>query len=307
MDTKVFVEKKAGDYFNNNFINLKFDMESAEGKEINKILNVSAFPTYFIVRPDGKIQHTLIGGSDIDSFISRVKEGANFKTSIMYLKEQYAAGKLSLEEKTQLFKMANNVKDKELEAEIKEELLTKATDEEKMKKEYWPLMTERSQNYFDTENFNFVIDNIKTFKKNVGEDVIDNYTYNIFKKFVGYYIIGNIGGGSNDLDKNQTAKVRKCLKVAKLDKEKTAEILSKCDFADARRDGDIDKMIAIMKKDYKHYDDTGAWGIASSYIMAADNKPITDEQRKGISEVGEIFIEREKGTKENIKDYFNRL
>ena len=58
----VFVQKEAGDFFNPRFVNIKYDMEKGEGIELAKQFNVKSFPTFFIIRPDGSIQHK-VGGA----------------------------------------------------------------------------------------------------------------------------------------------------------------------------------------------------------------------------------------------------
>ena len=95
MTEQVFTRKEAGTYFNPRFISVKFDMEKGEGKILAKRFPISAYPTFFIIRPDGSIQHTIVGGGPLDIFIDRVEKGVHVKTSLDYLQKQYKKGKLS--------------------------------------------------------------------------------------------------------------------------------------------------------------------------------------------------------------------
>lgn len=54
-----------------------------------------AYPSFFIIRPDGTVQHAVVGGGELEPFIERVKKGLNEKTSLLYLNQQYEKGKMN--------------------------------------------------------------------------------------------------------------------------------------------------------------------------------------------------------------------
>ena len=76
----VFVQKEAGDFFNPRFVNIKYDMEKGEGIELAKQFNVKSFPTFFIIRPDGSIQHKVGGAGSLNSFLGWVERGLYVET-----------------------------------------------------------------------------------------------------------------------------------------------------------------------------------------------------------------------------------
>ncbi len=73
MASNVFTQEKAGDFFNANFINAKFDAERGEGIEVARKYGVRAYPTFLIIGPDGKEIGKVIGGDEIDGFIEKVR------------------------------------------------------------------------------------------------------------------------------------------------------------------------------------------------------------------------------------------
>lgn len=73
MSNNVFTQQRAGDYFNENFINAKFDAEKGEGIQVAKEYGVRAYPTFIIIDPDGKEIGKVIGGDEVDAFIQKVK------------------------------------------------------------------------------------------------------------------------------------------------------------------------------------------------------------------------------------------
>lgn len=75
MSSKVFPDKKAGDYFNPRFVSVKIDMEKEEGQEWNKKWQVKAFPTYLILNPQGEVVYTSSGCIPVENLIQRMEEG----------------------------------------------------------------------------------------------------------------------------------------------------------------------------------------------------------------------------------------
>ena len=61
--------------FNPRFISLKIDMEKGEGKELAQKWNISAFPTYLILNPQGEVVYTSRGYIPVEELIKRMNEG----------------------------------------------------------------------------------------------------------------------------------------------------------------------------------------------------------------------------------------
>ncbi len=75
MSSKVFPDKRAGDYFNPRFVSIKIDMEKGEGKALAAKWQVRAFPTYLILDDRGKVVYTTRGYIPAEELIKRMKEG----------------------------------------------------------------------------------------------------------------------------------------------------------------------------------------------------------------------------------------
>lgn len=75
-----FMEQKNGDFYNDNFINLKLDAEK-EGTEAAKRYGVIAFPTLLFVNGDGEIVHQSVGVKYGDDMIGFGKEALNASTA----------------------------------------------------------------------------------------------------------------------------------------------------------------------------------------------------------------------------------
>lgn len=55
MARDVFTVEEVGDFFNANFVNLKMDMETEEGRLLNKTYQVAVYPTLFVLDANGEI------------------------------------------------------------------------------------------------------------------------------------------------------------------------------------------------------------------------------------------------------------
>ncbi len=69
MAKTTFMDKTAGKYFNEKFINMKIDAEESEGRQFRKKYPVSAFPTLFFIDEKGEVLHKVVGGQGVEGLI----------------------------------------------------------------------------------------------------------------------------------------------------------------------------------------------------------------------------------------------
>jgi thioredoxin-related protein len=79
MDANVFPDKRVGNYFNEHFINYKFDMEKGEGPAFAKKYNVRNYPTYLFINSQGNIVHRVSGSRPVDQLIEEGKKAVSKK------------------------------------------------------------------------------------------------------------------------------------------------------------------------------------------------------------------------------------
>ncbi len=73
MTGRVFPQEAVGTYFNQTFVNTKFDAEAGEGIEVAKKYGVSAYPTFLILDATGKEVGRIVGGDEPGPFVQKVK------------------------------------------------------------------------------------------------------------------------------------------------------------------------------------------------------------------------------------------
>lgn len=66
---ETFPNERVGDFYNENFINFKVDMNKPENKSMNSIFRVRAFPTLIYYNPDGEEVYRYMGFRPAESFI----------------------------------------------------------------------------------------------------------------------------------------------------------------------------------------------------------------------------------------------
>ncbi len=87
-----FTKEEVGRFFNQNFINLKIDMEEKMGREFGQQYPVSAYPTMMFLDGDGKVVKKVKGGRSGDALIEM---GTSALSSIDYTgkyESKYEAG-----------------------------------------------------------------------------------------------------------------------------------------------------------------------------------------------------------------------
>ena len=294
MTENVFPQEKAGEYFNPKFVCVKFDMEKGEGPELAKRFGVRAYPTFFIIRPDGTMQHTVVGGGEVDDFIARIEKGLNEKTSLDYLNKLYEKGKMNKKQLIAYQIALLDAYDKAKSTEVSEKLNAVLKDKDKMKKEYWPIM---ENDGYGSDNFKLVVNNVATFRKNIGKEKVDSYLYNNYSRAID----NTMRRGAKE-PAAQLNQIRQ--ELANLDLEKKDQLTAKLDLIEAAVNGDVEKVISLASREDSGND---VWSIVSALTTL---KPkATKEQAGRIAALGNKFIEnaapgREKAYLETVFEGF---
>lgn len=91
MAKNVFTQDAVANYFNTNFINVKYDMEKGEGITLKDKFGVSAFPTYLFINSEGAVVHKIVGSMTAGQFIREAKNALNPEHTIYGLAKSFEA------------------------------------------------------------------------------------------------------------------------------------------------------------------------------------------------------------------------
>ncbi len=92
MARNVFPQAEVGEFFNSNFINMKFDMEKAESADFRKKHQVSAYPTLFFINGKNDVVHKSVGGKKVATLIQAGNVAISKMDDIGLLAERWEDG-----------------------------------------------------------------------------------------------------------------------------------------------------------------------------------------------------------------------
>ncbi|MFM2392850.1 MAG: hypothetical protein RLZZ546_832 [Bacteroidota bacterium] len=108
MAKNVFTKDEVGRFFNENFINLKLDMETKDGKTFDSKYPVSAYPTLLFLDGKGKIVKKVVGGQQVESLIAHGKEALKKNDTSVDLALEYEKGNREYDFMLKYVKSLNN-------------------------------------------------------------------------------------------------------------------------------------------------------------------------------------------------------
>ena len=189
MADKVFPQKAAGDYFNPRFVCVKYDMEKGAGVELAKKFEVHAYPTFLMIRPDGSMQHRLVGGDGLEAFIARVEQGFDEQNNLSALHSRYEKGGLSKSELFRYWEVLEEAGEDARAEKVYAELLALLTDEEKTQAAYWNLYETRGCT-IGSPMHDFMLSHLDVLRANNGKEKVDRYLTAKYEDALGLYIMG---------------------------------------------------------------------------------------------------------------------
>lgn len=97
MAREEFVKAEVGDVYNTNFVNLKLDMETKNGRTFDAKYPVTAYPTMFFLNGDGEVVKKVRGGKKASQLITMAKDVLKSYDNSGQFKEKYDKGDRSYE------------------------------------------------------------------------------------------------------------------------------------------------------------------------------------------------------------------
>ena len=291
MTNEVFPQEKAGEFFNPRFVCVKFDMEKGEGIDLKKKLGVRAYPSFFIIRPDGTVQHSIVGSDELPEFIKRVEKGLNEKTSLLYLENQYKKGKMNNKQLMAYYQALSDAYDKVNTDKVLKELQSKLTNKEKLKPEFWPLFEDSQAG---TPDFDFVLANLPAFEKSLGKAKLDEYLHKAYFSAISSALTGRMAS------KEKTVNIADLEKqISNLNIEKKADLLRYCQIVTAVNQENIAQLLSILEPRAANLTGDELWLVTTA--LQRTSKKATKEQLNQYVALGEKILSNPEN--EKLKPY----
>lgn len=92
MSREVFSKKKIADFYNQEFINYKIDMEKGEGPELAREYSVALYPTLLFIASDGSLIHRAAGFHNTEQFLELGTIALNPEKQMATLQRRFDQG-----------------------------------------------------------------------------------------------------------------------------------------------------------------------------------------------------------------------
>lgn len=182
MDKQVFTLAEVGQYFNQKYVNLKYNAEKGEiGPEVAKKFGVKAYPTFLILDSDGNLIHMFAGGTLGVQFIDKVEESFDPEKAFGVLEGKYQSGDRSVKLLANYLKALQGTFRQDVTAMI-EEFADTLSKEELISEECLFLFDDYAR--LGSAREEFLTENLDQFREVVGKEKIDQV---LLKKFEAYY------------------------------------------------------------------------------------------------------------------------
>ena len=92
MDRKTFKDEAASKFYNDNFVNLKMDMEKGDGPLFAQKHTIRGYPSLLFLNAAGDLVHRSLGYQDATKFLELGKAAVNPEKQVITLQKRFEAG-----------------------------------------------------------------------------------------------------------------------------------------------------------------------------------------------------------------------
>ncbi|WAC41048.1 thioredoxin family protein [Pedobacter sp. SL55] len=248
MEADVFTLDSVADFHNQNFINIKVDMEKGEGPDLRKTYTVEAYPSYLIVDADGKVKNKYVGGMAAKDFLANARKGLGTSEEAR-LNALYEKGDRSPEFMRNYIKHKVKVMEISKAKALNVELMGLLTPEQKATPENWFLFGQNRYTMYLSDlfspNFKYLADHWKDFVTKNTKDTVDKKLSSVYRQIAswtlnGFYVkVKPYDKATYEMYKAQ---------IKKTETPDKKQLLVMMDIAMAAGDKNIDKVTDLFLK-----------------------------------------------------------
>ena len=236
---EVFTDPDAAKFFNEHFVNVKFDMEKGEGVALKEKYGVHAFPTLNFINAQGELEHCLVGAPDLAMLLKEAQAVLDGK-GLAALDKAYKGGNREPELITAYLEALGNA-DRSVEAEnVCLEYFATLDKTKLSEKPYWDLFA-KYINDVNSDIFTYVYENREALCQAIGEKEVRRKIAGVWR--VGAYSFVTGQGEDVVFDAKGFKKYIKRLSKADVDDKFT--IISDAKMGNAEKLGDWEEYIKL--------------------------------------------------------------
>jgi len=274
MSNTVFKQDKVADFFNANFVNVKFDMEKGEGIELAKKYAVKAYPTFLILDAEGNLVHRIVGGAEADEFIEKVKVGMNPTTSLAGQQASYQNGNREPDFVKSYLKTLQEAYMEDNAQDVATAYLRSLKEKDRITKENWPIYNDFI-NDASSKEFLFILTNRIKFTDAIGDSAVDAKISSVFTEKAMSFLVNRKG---SVYSKEEALKLRNLISASKpANIQKFNLILDMADAKFAKNGSALAGLVTTSMKN-ANLSDQESYSILSQIVpLVADSAPKNDK------------------------------
>ena len=264
MAKNVFPTKEAGDYFNENFVNFKQDMEKGEGRKLAKKYKVGSYPTLLFLDYNGDVVYQTKGARrDAKGLIAVGKKALQpSKKTLQSLQNKWDQGNRELTFLKEFIKVqtllgkSNN--------EVFGAFISAIPEEEKDSEKYLDFVYKNTSNVL-SPGMSFLYDNKAYYKS--------KHSKKTFDKKINTIAVESASLAAKTNDNSALTQIKSMLKKLKPTdfKRQTSYIETKY-YGQTKNWNAYDKAVSKYLKKYKKNDAVAYRNVAWNYYMNIDDK-----------------------------------
>lgn len=173
MASSILPLKEVGDFLNERFVCVKYDMEKGEGPEIAKKYGVEAYPTFLLLKADGTLIQSLVGMTSTgEEFVYKVKLALG-DISTVKMDSLYASGNRMTRFVLSYLKALQATKQFDKARVVSSELVKNLNDSQKAFATYWFIYEDVNVSPIGSENVEYLLEHADDFRKGVGVEPVN--------------------------------------------------------------------------------------------------------------------------------------
>ena len=239
MDKQVFTQAEVANYFNQKFINVKYNMEHGEGAKVKKRYGVSLFPTYLFITGNGKVIHKIVGAYfEEGEFLKYSQMAATPGQNYVDLERRYKKGERNSDLMFSYFQALRLAGEEAREEQIVNEYLRLMSKDHFMDKTYWGIVKTFLQDPLSRE-FKILLENQEEIGMAIGKSEVDEKIFSVFNSQ-----INQINAAESNVGVEEEEKIIQLLREA--DFPHRNELLARALSAQHNRQGNYYDYAALI-------------------------------------------------------------
>lgn len=277
MARNVFTDAEVGTFFNQNFINVKLDMEKEPGLSLKTKLNVTAYPTLIFIDANEKIEHKAVGALPKAEFLKFGNEVLGNEMKLSDYNEAYKKNGISdFKFLTSYLEMLTSAGEN---AKLKEVVIRYFDELEStrlLSKENWDLFKKYINNT-DNKAFQYVLDQREVFEATFDAKEVSEKIYYTFLR-QGNQLCDKLESGKYKLNTKRQTKFLYQLEKYKI--KDSAKIIAYSNISTARTLGNWKAFVGHVSENLKlELVDTGIMSLYN-YALPINRGTQDKELRK---------------------------